>query len=280
MAKVNCAMRSESIFNMARAILQRSVLESCGSKTVRSAGDFGTRAGKAISMSQIPRAANSVRPHSRKNRQRRFQNRLCSQLWQQREAAARHVAKMQPMLKCQPVVTSFARGRVMQILVRDLMSRKPVTVDQDTQLDDAMATLIREEVSDVYVTDSAGKLAGVVADYELLKANLIGAPDNLSVSDLMSRQMMTFEPDTDFNTAAGTFRDGRYRRVVVVDDGRPVGQISRGDILRSLAKRVSQRDDDGSVQGVADGPRTATPRKPQNLSAGAALERSSQVSSG
>ncbi len=187
----------------------------------------------------------------------------------------------------------------MQITVRDLMSQKPVTVDQDAQLDDALATLIREEASEVYVTDVAGKLVGVVADYELLKATLIGEPGDLSVTDLMCRQMMTFEPDADLDTAAGTFRDGRYRRVVVVDDGRPVGQISRGDILRSLANRATQQHADVADRDVADrevadrevadrevGDQkdaerrpTTPPRKPQYLSATVACERSSQVES-
>ena len=138
----------------------------------------------------------------------------------------------------------------MPVLVKDLMDRPPVSVGEGTTVDDAVQVVVREGVYEVYVTDRAGRLAGVVSDYELLKANLTNISGTSRVTSLMSRSVKTFRPDTGIDEAASVFRDGRYTRVAVLDDdGRPIGQVTRRTILQFLTAAERQQtnsDCDGS----------------------------------
>ena len=59
--------------------------------------------------------------------------------------------------------------------------------------------------------------------------------DNRTVSDYMTSVMKTITLDCDIYEVADIFLNTKYKRLVVLDDqGRLVGQISRADVLRAI----------------------------------------------
>jgi CBS domain-containing protein len=50
----------------------------------------------------------------------------------------------------------------------------------------------------------------------------------------MTREVETFDADTDLVTAAQRFPNSRYRRFPVVEGKRVLGQVSRRDVMRTL----------------------------------------------
>lgn len=123
----------------------------------------------------------------------------------------------------------------MRLNVADLMTQRPVTVSPDCSADAAVEILSRHEASVLYVVDSAGRLMGVVPDFELLKAELSGEAHDANVEQLMSRSIPVFTPQSDAAEVARLFRDGRYIQFPVVAGGRLVGIITRGDVVRLMA---------------------------------------------
>lgn len=123
----------------------------------------------------------------------------------------------------------------MRLNVADLMTQRPVTVSPDCSADAAVEILSRHEASELYVVDKAGRLLGVVPDFELLKAELSGEAHDANVEQLMSRSIPVFSPQSDAAEVARLFRDGRYIQFPVVAGGRLVGVITRGDVVRLMA---------------------------------------------
>lgn len=139
----------------------------------------------------------------------------------------------------------------MPITVADVMRPQPATIRPNAPLAKAMETICCDEVSELYVTDSLGRLLGILPDYELLKAELGGVPGSELVEDLMTRSLMVFPPHLDVAEAARVFRDCRYTRVAVVDGGQLVGQVTRVDVLRLLV--AARIPNDGTEVAAAAG---------------------------
>lgn len=127
----------------------------------------------------------------------------------------------------------------MSTTVSEIMSRDLACVSPDATIETALATLLRANAAEVYVTDAHQRLLGVVPDYELLKAHLGGVEMTAGVTTLMTRGVVVFGPNLDLLEAARIFRDCRHARVAIAAEGRLLGQISRRDVLQRLAGRPS-----------------------------------------
>ncbi len=67
------------------------------------------------------------------------------------------------------------------------------------------------------------------------------ATPKLTVADLMSRSLTTVESSASLATAAQRMEAGGFSQLPVVDDGRVVGSLSEGALLRALAQPDARR---------------------------------------
>lgn len=117
------------------------------------------------------------------------------------------------------------------------MARKLVRLTETTEINQAVAVLLKQNVSGAPVVDSAGRLTGVLSMKDCLKAALHATYHQEwggTVADYMSSPVESLDIGTDLITAAQHFVDSSYRRFPVLENGRLVGQISRGDVLKAL----------------------------------------------
>jgi CBS domain-containing protein len=135
-----------------------------------------------------------------------------------------------------------------QLTVREMMSDRPFITHVDTPLRAAAQEMVRARVGALPVVDADGRLIGMLTDrdlvLELLGSHLqLGAPAHLptghpgrrrTVRDIMTRQVMCVSPDQPLAEAASLMSHKDVDRVPVVQDGRLVGFLTRGDIVRKL----------------------------------------------
>jgi CBS domain-containing protein len=101
----------------------------------------------------------------------------------------------------------------------------------------ALNTLVCNNISGAPVLDKAGNLVGMLSERDCLNIAFIAAQDSCvagPVSQLMSKQVVTVEPDMNLSQLATMFVSASYRRYPVVENGRLIGQISRADVLRAI----------------------------------------------
>ena len=114
--------------------------------------------------------------------------------------------------------------------VRDVLTPDPVTLEAEDTLVDAAKAMQRHDIGDVLVTRN-GKLHGILTDRDIVvRAVAEDRQCNIQIQEIVSDSPMTVSPDDPVDRAIGLMRDNAIRRLPVVEDGRPVGIVSLGDL--------------------------------------------------
>ena len=120
--------------------------------------------------------------------------------------------------------------------IRDLLKRAPVTVPAHTSIHEAAVLMSRENVSSVLVMQGE-KLAGIVTDKDLRKRVIAAGLDpSAEIEAVMTDSPMTLEVGSAVDAALLLMMRENYHHLPVLDDGRPVGLVTAGDILRSQSE--------------------------------------------
>lgn len=147
-------------------------------------------------------------------------------------------------------IESFAAYRLPeQLTVRDVMSDQPRTVLADARLMDAARTLVRTGLGALPVVDEDSRVIGMISEREvirhLLNVQAFTGPDAReaispagagakTVRDVMTRQVLCIAPEQPIAEVASLMSNKDVDRMPVVREGRLVGFLTRGDIVRKL----------------------------------------------
>jgi CBS domain-containing protein len=136
-----------------------------------------------------------------------------------------------------------------QLLVRDLMTERPRTTQADVPLRAAARDLIRSGLGALPVVDGEQRFLGMLSERELMRHLLAtevlsygttrhASPAlqamNKTVRDVMTRQVLCVAPEQPVAEVAALMSNKDVERVPVVREGRLVGFLTRGDIVRKL----------------------------------------------
>jgi CBS domain-containing protein len=135
-----------------------------------------------------------------------------------------------------------------QLLVRDLMTEHPRTTEPDVPLRTAAQELIRFGLGALPVVGDDRRLLGVLSERELMRHLLAteilsdGSPRHggglgqgrRTVREVMTRRVLCVAPEEPVAEVAALMSNKDVERVPVVHEGRLVGFLSRGDIVRKL----------------------------------------------
>jgi CBS domain-containing protein len=151
-----------------------------------------------------------------------------------------------------------------KLTARDVMTAEVYSVRADTPLGDVAQLLAVRHISGVPVIDEREQVIGIVSEADLIdeekrqtqipRTALFGffpVPDDvlqdtyrrgmeLKARDVMTKRVYTASEETPLPELAEMMLTGRINRVPVVREGRLVGIVSRGDIVRALAGRGAE----------------------------------------
>lgn len=140
--------------------------------------------------------------------------------------------------------------------VRDVMTKDVVSVKGDSDIYEVSRLLSENRVSGLPVVDEENRVIGVLSEADLLHMAgiekghsfrdilkyLLGEPfpknrAGSMVGDIMTSPAITTTPGADIREVAVMLDEKRIKRLPVVDENNKlIGIISRGDIIRALAK--------------------------------------------
>ncbi|HET7650630.1 MAG TPA: CBS domain-containing protein [Gammaproteobacteria bacterium] len=106
----------------------------------------------------------------------------------------------------------------------------------------AVKIMCDNRVGAILITDAKGKVSGVLTERDILRrfAEFGAALGTLPVSKIMSRNVRTTEPDATVQQVLETMTRQRFRHMPVLDNGKLVGVVSMGDMVKSLLEEKTQ----------------------------------------
>ncbi len=122
------------------------------------------------------------------------------------------------------------------IKVRDVMSKRLVTISPKATLKEAAETMIKNGVSFLVVVQD-GKLFGVISEKDIVRCIAEGRDVNSTkIEDVCTREVITVRDEDSIQDAAKLMRSHRIRHLVVVDSNKNlVGVLSIRDLVREEA---------------------------------------------
>ena len=125
--------------------------------------------------------------------------------------------------------------------VRDGMSPMVLTVGPGHTLRAVSRLMSQRSVGAAVVMDPDGHGPGIITERDVL--NSVGAgenPDEESVADHLTRDVVFATPDWSLEEAAAAMVRGGFRHLIVLDRGETVGILSVRDVVRCWT-------DDGAI---------------------------------
>lgn len=156
----------------------------------------------------------------------------------------------------------------------DIMVAKVVTIGPNASVRDVANLLLNEHISAVPVVSEDGNLLGIVSEGDLMRRAEVGMERHRSwwlkmlssdealaaefvkanahkAADVMTRDVITANPETQVCDIASLMEKSSVRRVPIVKDGKVVGIVSRANLLQALASAPLEADAQQKVDDSA-----------------------------
>jgi CBS domain-containing protein len=151
--------------------------------------------------------------------------------------------------------------------IKEIMTEKVITISPDFTIKDAMLLFAEHRISGAPVVDKENRIVGIVSETDVLKMiktknrelkmvypsipimgisfveiekqkevfQALGEVANVKVSEIMTKNVVTVLPTDPMEEIIPLMVKEKVNRVPVVDkDGKLVGIVTRGDILKGL----------------------------------------------
>lgn len=120
-----------------------------------------------------------------------------------------------------------------------ILKRKSValiSVTPEATIREVVLVLTEKRIGAVVVQAVDGELLGILSERDVVRslaANGNGTLD-MPASSLMTRGPTTATPSTTVFEAENLMTDGRFRHLPIIEDGRLVGVVSIGDVVKAV----------------------------------------------
>ena len=124
------------------------------------------------------------------------------------------------------------------MFVSDILAQKGglvFTVTPGTSVAQLSQQLSTRRIGSVLVLDGEGSVAGIVSERDLVRAMAShGAKAmELEARQVMTREVVTCDPDDSIDQVMQTMTSGRFRHLPVVRRGELLGLVSIGDVVKA-----------------------------------------------
>ena len=141
--------------------------------------------------------------------------------------------------------------------VSTILKAKPsagvITVTPGSTVAEAAQLLSTKRIGAVIVSQDGAQMAGILSERDIVRelGRRGAACLNDPVEVLMTRDVVTCAPGDRTNTVLQMMTDGRFRHMPVMQDGRMVGLISIGDVVKARLSELSTEVDalEGMIKG-------------------------------
>jgi len=143
------------------------------------------------------------------------------------------------------------------MLVQQILSSKAtqgvLSIGPDAPVSEAANLLSNKRIGTVVVSSDGDTLEGILSERDIVRelgkrgAGCLNDP----VSDLMTKKIVTCTTADTADAVLEMMTNGRFRHLPVVEEGRMIGLISIGDVVKARLAELSMEKD--ALQGMIMG---------------------------
>ena len=125
--------------------------------------------------------------------------------------------------------------------IAKLIERSCVTTYADCPLDDLIAILAERRIGTVVVVNSDHQVIGIVSERDIIRHLSTGGKTANSVTkNIMTSKVITVENNVTSAQLMQLMTEHRIRHVPITLDGKLVGIVSIGDVVKRLLEKYEQ----------------------------------------
>lgn len=119
------------------------------------------------------------------------------------------------------------------------------SVTSEQQVSEALSIMTQHRIGAVLVLDPGGGIAGILSERDLVRAMAKNgrAVFDKRVGELMTSPVVTCSPKDPVGAIEGMMTSQRFRHVPVVDDGKLIGIVSIGDVVKTRIEEAEAEVD-------------------------------------
>jgi len=122
--------------------------------------------------------------------------------------------------------------------VKDLMTKNVITVDLSKTIFDAAILMSEKEIACLIIIDDKTPI-GIVTERDFVRKVVAKkTPLDAKISEIMSKPLITVDPDSSLRDAARLMINNKIRRLPVVKENKLVGLLVASDFARQLSKKT------------------------------------------
>lgn len=126
--------------------------------------------------------------------------------------------------------------------VQEIMSRNVVCISANQTVQEAAQLMSQHNIGSIPVVEN-GQICGIVTDRDItLRSTAQGADGNTPVSQVMSSNIVTGNPNMSLQEAAQLMAQNQIRRLPVVENNQLVGMVALGDLATNQQSNESAGD--------------------------------------
>jgi len=122
---------------------------------------------------------------------------------------------------------------------RSIMRRPEVALRRQMTIDRVSDHLTKHKMAGAPVVNKSGEMIGFVSEYDCLEQLMQSSYYRHSpslVQDVMSTKLIMSRPDIALIDLASTMNASKVNVMPIVEGGKLIGAVTRGDIMRELIK--------------------------------------------
>jgi CBS domain-containing protein len=140
--------------------------------------------------------------------------------------------------------------------VRLILAKKGmnvITIGPEQEIRQAVALLTEKNIGALVVVNESQYPVGILSERDIIRQAAVDeGVFSLKVAELMTKDVITGMPNDDAFSIAHTMTEKRFRHMPIMEEGKLVGIVSLGDIMKAERNKYRGEIDTLETQIMAD----------------------------
>ncbi len=143
---------------------------------------------------------------------------------------------------------------LVQLILKSKSSATVMTVSPDATVSEAAQILAKHRIGTVVVSGDGQTPDGILSERDIVRelANSGSGCLDAKVSTYMTKKLVTCERGSNVEDVLRQMTEGRFRHMPVLEDGKLVGIVTLGDVVKAQLTEVAMEKDalEGMIRGM------------------------------